>query len=96
VAGLLDAVLDDLPDGDGELLVFTNNLGGLPALELYAAHHLAVAALGERGLTVGRHLVAPLVTSLGMVGLSITLLRLDEELTRYWDAPCRSQGWTVS
>ncbi|MDQ1631527.1 MAG: phosphoenolpyruvate---glycerone phosphotransferase subunit DhaK [Frankiaceae bacterium] len=96
VAGLLDAVLDDLPDGDGELLVFTNNLGGLPALELYAAHHLAVAALEERGLTVGRHLVAPLVTSLGMVGLSITLLRLDEELTRYWDAPCRSQGWTVS
>jgi dihydroxyacetone kinase-like protein len=96
VAGLLDAVLDDLPDGDSELLVFTNNLGGLPALELYAAHHLAVTALEQRGLTVGRHLVAPLVTSLGMVGLSITLLRLDEELARHWDAPCRSQGWTVS
>ncbi len=96
VGRLLDAVLADLPDGDGDLLVFTNNLGGLPALELYAAHQQAVAELERRGAGVVRHLVAPLVTSLGMVGVSITLLRLDDELTRYWDAPCRSQGWTVT
>jgi dihydroxyacetone kinase-like protein len=45
---------------------------------------------------VTRSLVGPVVTSLGMVGISLTLLRLDAELQRWWDAPCRSAGWTVS
>jgi dihydroxyacetone kinase-like protein len=95
VAELLDAVLDDLGGEPGELLLFTNGLGGLPPLELYAAHHLAGEHLRAAGHTVRRSLVAPLVTSLGMVGFSVTVLRLDDELTRLWDAPCRSAGWTV-
>jgi dihydroxyacetone kinase-like protein len=27
------------------------------------------------------------ITSLEMAGFSVTLLRLDDELTRWWDAP---------
>jgi dihydroxyacetone kinase-like protein len=99
VAGLLDAVLEDLDDSgspdDAEYLLFTNGLGGLPPLELYAAHHLAVSHLEQRGRRVGRSLVGPIVTSLGMVGLSVTLLPVDDELRRHLDAPCRSAGWTV-
>ncbi len=95
IGHLLDAVLSDLGGGPGELLLFTNGLGGLPPLELYAAHHLAAERLRAAGHTLRRSLAAPLVTSLGMVGLSLTVLRLDDELTRLWDAPCRSAGWTV-
>lgn len=96
VRDLLDAILTDLGGVPGELLLFTNGLGGLPPLELYAAHHLAAERLRSAGHTVRRSLVAPLVTSLGMVGLSLTVLRLDDEITRLWDAPCRSAGWTVT
>jgi dihydroxyacetone kinase-like protein len=100
VAVLLDAVLEDLAVSDAdpgaEVLLFTNGLGGLPPLELYAAHHLALEHLEKAGHRVGRSLVGPVVTSLGMVGLSLTVLPLDDELARYWDAPCRSAGWTVT
>jgi dihydroxyacetone kinase len=100
VGQLLDALIQELPGtpevgGSGGLLLFTNGLGGLPPLELYAAHAHAAERLGADGHRVTRSLVGPLVTSLGMVGLSLTLLRLDDELLRHWDAPCRSAGWTV-
>jgi dihydroxyacetone kinase-like protein len=93
VGHLLDAVLEDLPEGGDDVLLLTNGLGGLAPLELYAAHSHAVDRLGREGLTVRRSLVAPMVTSLGMVGISLTVLRLDDELLRWWDAPCRSAGW---
>jgi dihydroxyacetone kinase-like protein len=95
IGHLLDALTEELPDGPDDVLLFTNGLGGLPPLELYAAHHAASERLSGSGVQVRRSLVGPLVTSLGMVGLSLTLLRLDDELQRYWDAPCRSAGWTV-
>ena len=41
----------------------------------------------ERGITIERHLIGDYITSLEMAGCSITLLKLDDELTRLWDAP---------
>lgn len=88
VTTLLDAVLDDLkPAAVEKLLLFTNSMGGTPLLELDLAHGAAERALAGRGHTVERRLVGPYVTSLEMQGISLTVLRLDEELTRYWDAP---------
>ena len=45
------------------------------------------AGLDGAGLRLERSLVGSYITSLEMAGLSITLLRLDDELTRLWDAP---------
>ncbi|HEY6708858.1 MAG TPA: dihydroxyacetone kinase subunit DhaK, partial [Actinomycetota bacterium] len=46
---------------------------------------------------VTRHLVGPLITSLEMQGASVTILRLDDEKTRLWDAPVLTPGlrWGV-
>ncbi len=43
--------------------------------------------LKSKGVTVGRSLVGNYITSLEMAGFSVTLMRLDDELTRLWDAP---------
>ena len=43
--------------------------------------------LAERGIEVTRSLVGNYITSLEMQGMSITLLKLDDELTELWDAP---------
>jgi dihydroxyacetone kinase-like protein len=43
--------------------------------------------LGQRGITITRSLVGNYITSLEMAGCSFTLLKLDDELTRLWDAP---------
>jgi dihydroxyacetone kinase-like protein len=38
-------------------------------------------------VTLARSLVGNYVTSLEMAGCMLTLTRLDDELTRLWDAP---------
>jgi dihydroxyacetone kinase-like protein len=88
VERLVTAVVDDLPFASGDrVLLFTNSMGGTPLLELYLAHGIAERLLAERGITVERRLVGPYITSLEMQGMSLTLLKLDDELIELWDAP---------
>ncbi|GAA5156219.1 dihydroxyacetone kinase subunit DhaK [Amycolatopsis dongchuanensis] len=88
VARMVDAVVEDLPFTSGDrVLLFTNSMGGTPQLELYLAHGIAERLLAERGITVARRLVGPYITSLEMQGISLTLLKLDDELAELWDAP---------
>jgi dihydroxyacetone kinase-like protein len=88
VARLLEPVLTDLPFQDGDRVVlFTNSMGGTPLIELYLAHGIAERLLAERGIVVERRLVGPFITSLEMQGMSLTLLKVDDELLELWDAP---------
>jgi dihydroxyacetone kinase-like protein len=85
---LVEPILGDLPFRQGDtVLAFVNGMGGTPLLELYVAFNSVGKILRERGITIGRSLVGSYITSLEMAGFSVTLLRLDEELTRLWDAP---------
>ncbi|WP_159704495.1 dihydroxyacetone kinase subunit DhaK [Arthrobacter sp. 18067] len=85
---LLEPVLEDLALASGEkVLLFVNGMGGTPQSELYIVYRRAVQVLAERGVTVERSLVGNYVTSLEMQGCSVSVLRLDDELTRLWDAP---------
>lgn len=91
VTRLLEPILEDLPFGEGDrVLLFTNSMGGTPLLELYLAHGIAERLLADRGIVVERRLVGPFVTSLEMQGMSLTLLKLDDELRDLWDAPVRT------
>ena len=62
-------------------------MGGTPQIELYLAYHSARTFLAARGIEVTRSLVGNYITSLEMQGMSITLLKLDDEMTQLWDAP---------
>lgn len=85
---LLDPVADDLRLQTGErVLLLVNGMGGTPLSELYVVYGRARGLLEERGVTVSRSLVGNYVTSLEMQGVSLTVLRLDDELERLWDAP---------
>lgn len=88
VGMLMEAILDDLPFKAGdEVLLFVNGMGGTPLIELYIAYRKAHQIAEQHGLKVARRLVGPYITSLEMAGVSITLLKLDEELKRLWDRP---------
>jgi dihydroxyacetone kinase-like protein len=92
-AMLANPILDDLPFSSGdEVLAFVNGMGGTPLLELYIVYNELRAILDERGVVPTRSLVGSYITSLEMAGCSITLLKLDEEMTRLWDAPVRTAG----
>jgi dihydroxyacetone kinase-like protein len=85
---ILTPILDDLPFASGDnVLLFVNGMGGTPQVELYIIFRRAAEVLASRGITVTRTLVGNYTTSLEMQGASITVLRLDDELTELWDAP---------
>ena len=85
---LLAPVVEDLGVSSGEgVLLLVNGMGGTPASELYVVYRHARALLEARGVNVTRSLVGNYVTSLEMQGVSVTVLRLDDELTTLWDAP---------
>jgi dihydroxyacetone kinase-like protein len=81
-------ILDDLPFASGDnVLAFVNGMGGTPLIELYIVYNELNKFLQGKGITIERNLIGNYITSLEMAGCSITLVRLDEELTRLWDAP---------
>jgi dihydroxyacetone kinase-like protein len=95
---LATPVLDDLPFRSGDkVLAFVNGMGGTPLVELYVVYNALAKILEGRGITIARNLIGNYITSLEMAGCSITLLRLDDELTGYWDAPVNTPGlrWGV-
>jgi phosphoenolpyruvate---glycerone phosphotransferase subunit DhaK len=95
---LTQPVIEDLGLNSGDqVLVFVNSMGGTPLAELYVIYRRVVQLLDEGGVQVARHLVGPLITSLEMQGASVTILRLDDEKTRLWDAPVHTPAlrWGV-
>jgi dihydroxyacetone kinase-like protein len=95
---LLEPILADLPFSSGDrVLALVNGMGGTPLIELYVVFRRVAQVLAERGLTIERNLVGNFITSLEMAGASITLLKLDDELVRLWDAPVNTPAlrWGV-
>ena len=90
---LVEPILKDLDftGGDG-VLAFVNGMGATPPLELYLMYGEVAAILERSGVRVARSLVGPYITSLDMAGCSVTLLKLDDELVRLWDAPVNTPG----
>lgn len=81
-------VIEDLGLKSGErVLAFVNGMGGTPLIELYVVANELAKILRGKHVTIARSLIGSYITSLEMAGCSITLLRLDDEMTRYWDAP---------
>jgi dihydroxyacetone kinase-like protein len=90
---LLEPILEDLPFRRGDrVLCFVNGMGGTPLIELYLVMRHAAQVLTQHGLRLERSLVGSHITSLEMAGCSLTLLRLDDELVRLWDAPVVTPG----
>ena len=71
---------------------FVNGMGGTPLLELYLMYNEVAKLLDRAGITVARSLVGNYITSLEMAGCSVTLLKVDDELVRLWDAPVNTPG----
>ena len=85
---LMEPIIADIPYKSGdEVLMFVDGLGGTPLIELYIVYRKAAELAKKAGLKVTRSFVGSYITSLEMAGTSITLLKLDGDLTKWWDAP---------
>ncbi|WP_411963462.1 dihydroxyacetone kinase subunit DhaK [Haloferax sp. YSMS24] len=94
---LTENVLDDieLDDGD-EVVTMVNGMGGTPLSELYIVQRKLQSLLDDRGIETWDAWVGDYMTSLDMMGCSITVLRVDDELKELLAAPAETPALTVS
>jgi phosphoenolpyruvate---glycerone phosphotransferase subunit DhaK len=88
IAGMmLDIILPDLPFAAGdEVVALVSGLGATPVMELYILYEEVARILGSHSIRIHRSYVGNYFTSLEMMGATLTLMRLDDELKRYIDA----------
>jgi dihydroxyacetone kinase-like protein len=87
---MMERILGDTVDYSGsEVAVMVNGMGGTPLMELYVAYASVRDVLESEGIQVYRMpYIGDYMTSLEMAGFSITLLKLDDEMKGYLEAPC--------
>jgi len=88
---LMAAIFADLELSDGDsVALLVNGLGATPLEELYVLFRRARTLLDESGVRIHRPYIGEYATSLEMAGASITVMKLDQELTALIDAPASS------
>lgn len=90
-ANLVDRVVNDMPFVAGdEVAVLVNSLGATPLEELYVLYRKIDDLLREKGLVLHRPYVGRYACSMEMQGMSLSLMKLDDELKRLLDSPADS------
>ncbi len=89
----LEQILPDLPFAGGdEVVVLVSGLGATPVMELYIYYDEVARILEEKGIKIYRPYVGNFFTSLEMMGVTLTLMKLDDELKELMDLDCYSMG----
>lgn len=78
-----------------EIALLVNGLGGTPAQELYILNRSVRKALAKRKIRTRFSLVGNYMTSIDMMGASISILKLDEELKKYLLASCSTPALKI-
>ncbi len=94
----IEREIADAPFASGdEVIALVNSMGGTPLSELYAVYRKLAEICEGRDIKITRHLIGPYITSLEMQGFSITLVKADDEILKFWDAPVNTPGlrWGV-
>jgi dihydroxyacetone kinase-like protein len=71
-----------------------SGLGATPVMELYIAFNKVFDVLKDSGINVYQSYVGNYFTSLEMMGITITLMKVDDELKSLVDLECESTGLT--
>ena len=90
---MTDIVLPDYPfQSKDEVVVLVSGLGATPVMELYVLYDEIDEILKAKGIRTYRAYVGNYFTSLDMMGATLTVMKLDEELKHLIDMPCNSMG----
>ncbi len=94
-ARMAEAILGDIEAGQGDsVAVMVNGLGATPLEELYILYRKVHSILSERGISVHRPYIGEFATSMEMAGASLTIMKLDAELTALLDRPAQTPFFT--
>jgi phosphoenolpyruvate---glycerone phosphotransferase subunit DhaK len=92
---LMDRILPDLPFVSGdEVCLLVNDQGATTMMELLIVTRKVYAILKEKGIKVHDTIIGSFATCQEMAGISLSVMKIDEELKRYYDMPASSLGLT--
>jgi len=90
---MVDVVLPDYPFVEGdEVVVLVSGLGATPVMELYVLYDEIEKLISGKGIKIHKSYVGNYFTSLEMMGATLTVMKLDEELKELIDMPANSVG----
>ena len=91
---MLDIILPDLPFvSNNEVVVLISGLGATPVMELYILYAKIAEILANKNIKIYRPYVGNYFTSLDMMGVTVTLMKVDNELKELIDLSANSMGF---
>ncbi|PEA19866.1 dihydroxyacetone kinase [Bacillus cereus] len=89
-------LIKDLGVKDGEeIALLVNGFGGTPLQELYLFNNAVTRELAARNITINRVFVGNYMTSIDMAGMSLTVMKLDDELKTLLSKECNTPAFKV-
>jgi len=82
-------------DKDAEIAVLVNGFGGTPLQELYLFNNAVARELSKRNIRISRTFVGNYMTSIDMAGISLTVMKLDDELNTLLSKECNTPAFKV-
>ncbi|TQR28415.1 dihydroxyacetone kinase subunit DhaK [Lysinibacillus sphaericus] len=90
-----DLVKDLGLDKGVEIAVLVNGFGGTPLQELYLFNNAVTRELSKRNIRINRTFVGNYMTSIDMAGISLTVMKLDNELKTLLSKECNTPAFKV-
>lgn len=79
---LLDHILDDFENLDGDFVLMVNGMGQTTEMELFIVNNFASDYLKERNINIKKTFLGNFMTSMDMAGFSLTLFKVDDEILK--------------
>ena len=91
---ILDLLIEDLPfKKSDEVIAIVNGYGSTTRMEMFIVMRKIYSFLTEKGISIYSSELGEFCTSQEMAGISITLIKLDDEIKKYYDMPADSPGY---
>ncbi len=95
IGKMCDMLIDDMPYNPGdEIIVLINGMGATSMMEMSVVAQDVDKHVASRGIKVYDSVAGNFVTTQEMAGLSLSFLKLDDELKELWNDPCSSPAYT--
>jgi dihydroxyacetone kinase len=80
----------------GEIALLINGFGGTPLQELYLFNYAVTRELAAKGIKINRAFVNNYMTSIDMAGISVSIMKLDDELQTLLSHESNTPAFKVS
>ncbi|WP_040397345.1 dihydroxyacetone kinase subunit DhaK [Anaerococcus senegalensis] len=80
---LLNHILDDYEDKNGDFVLMVNGMGQTTEMELFIVNNFVNDYLSDKNINIKKTFLGNYMTSMDMAGFSLTLFKVDDEILKY-------------